>query len=230
MTSWFNGNIAGFDLETTGKDTKEARIVTASLLLYSYDGKLINTLELLANPEVEIPQEASDVHGITTEYAWEHGLDITDVLQQLVFALDSIFSQNIPIVAYNGNYDFTVLVNECKRHDVKPPQKIAPVIDPFVIDKKVDKYRKGKRTLTDTCAVYNVLLDDAHQSQADAVAAINLAIAIGQKYSNELDMPLEKLHDAQKKWKAEDAESFENYLKSQGKFKETISRDWPFTP
>ena len=71
--TWMNGLRATFDLETTGVDVTTARIVTASLILLDPQGNVVRRGEWLADPGVEIPAGAAAVHGITTEYAREHG-------------------------------------------------------------------------------------------------------------------------------------------------------------
>ena len=45
------------------------------------------------------------------------------------------------------------------------------VIDPFVIDKHIDPYRKGKRTLTAVCEHHGVKQTDAHDATGDDLAA-----------------------------------------------------------
>ena len=48
---------------------------------------------------------------------------------------------------------------------------LRPVLDPRVLDKHIDPYRRGGRKLTDLCAHYKVALDGAHSADADAIAA-----------------------------------------------------------
>ncbi|MFT4185847.1 MAG: 3'-5' exonuclease [Micrococcaceae bacterium] len=227
MKNWYESPSACFDLETTGADPKTARIVTASLILCDAAGKPDKTLELLADPGVEIPARATAVHGITTEQARQDGQHIQFVVEQIVNALDELFERNIPVIAYNAVYDFTVLLYECARHEVMPPEKIAPVIDPFVIDKQADPYRKGRRTLTALCELYNIDLEHAHTSADDALAALKLANKMAQKYRDYLSIPVQKLHDEQKQWKALQSKSFEDYLKKIGRFTEKIDPTWP---
>ncbi|MEN9660733.1 MAG: hypothetical protein RLZZ443_662, partial [Actinomycetota bacterium] len=67
--AWAN-RIAVFDTETTGLDLREARIVTACVLELDANGQPVgDAVEWLADPGIEIPQVAADVHGVTTEYA-----------------------------------------------------------------------------------------------------------------------------------------------------------------
>src|SRR5437588_459876 len=57
------------------------------------------------------------------------------------------------------------------------------VLDPRVLDKHADRYRRGHRTLTDLCAHYGVALTAAHDAAADAVASLAVTRAIGLKYA-----------------------------------------------
>ena len=73
MTTWNTLPRAAFDLETTGRNSRAARIVTASVTVVDHQGDVITEHEWLADPGVEIPTEASDVHGVTTEQARREG-------------------------------------------------------------------------------------------------------------------------------------------------------------
>ena len=58
--------IVFFDLETTGIQIATDRIVEISVLKVYPNGNK-ETWTRLVNPEIEIPKEASDIHGITNE-------------------------------------------------------------------------------------------------------------------------------------------------------------------
>ena len=73
MTSWSMHPRAAFDLETTGKDPREARIVTASIVLVDDGGTVVERYEWLADPGMDIPEEAAAIHGITTAHAQANG-------------------------------------------------------------------------------------------------------------------------------------------------------------
>src|SRR5690554_6553076 len=62
-----------FDLETTGIDVRTSRIVTAHIGVLDAEGVLVGSHEWLADPGVEIPPQASAVHGVTTERARAEG-------------------------------------------------------------------------------------------------------------------------------------------------------------
>ena len=56
-----------FDTETTGVDVNNDRIVEISILKINNNLEIVDELYFLLNPQVDIPQGASDVHGITNE-------------------------------------------------------------------------------------------------------------------------------------------------------------------
>jgi len=55
---------AVFDLETTGKNTNECRILEVALVRVSPQGRIVEVWESLVNPEGAIPEDSSKVHRI----------------------------------------------------------------------------------------------------------------------------------------------------------------------
>lgn len=221
---WWLGPMLGFDTETTGTDPHEARIVTASLVLH-HAGQAPLTRNWLVNPGVPIPDAAAAVHGVTTERARAGGCSPVVALVELLAELDAAAGRGIPLVAMNAAYDLTVLVSECERHGLDTPRRLPPVLDPLVIDRHVDRYRRGKRRLSDLCDLYGVDLLDAHTSDADALAAVEVTRTIvhGMK---PVPPSAEALHTLQIGWHEAWAEGFERWLRSRGS-SDVISRDWP---
>lgn len=212
MNNW--GQLAVFDLETTGVDVESARIVSACVAVLAVDGTVIERWDWLADPGVEIPDGAAAVHGITTERARAEGRPAHVVVAEITQSLRVLFALGVPLVVYNAPYDLTLLDRECRRHQLEPLASFAPVIDPLVIDKAVDRHRKGKRTLVATAELYKVALDDAHDAGSDAIAAGRVAQALGIAYPAELDVPLGELHERQVKWFAEQAASFQDFIRT----------------
>lgn len=67
MSTWADGTLYGFDLETDSPNPDDARIITACVGVASPDGWQARTW--LLEPERDIPEQATAVHGITTEMA-----------------------------------------------------------------------------------------------------------------------------------------------------------------
>jgi DNA polymerase-3 subunit epsilon len=74
MAHW-SDTLAVFDTETTGLDTRHARIVTCFLGIIGPGGEVQESHSWLADPGVDIPEQASAVHGVTTEMARAEGRD-----------------------------------------------------------------------------------------------------------------------------------------------------------
>jgi DNA polymerase III subunit epsilon len=226
-STWDTRPRAAFDLETTGRNSRAARIVTASVTVVDADGSVIKEHEWLADPGVEIPAEASEVHGVTTERARQEGRPAAEVTRELASVLQALFDDGVPVIAFNASYDFTVLAAESARYGI-PQLHRFPVLDPYVMNKQVDRYRKGKRTLTALCEEYDINLDNAHTSAADALATLRMLDAMAGKFPK-LRMAAGQLHQLQVGWAASQAADFQTYLRKT-KPAAVIEGEWPVLP
>lgn len=219
-----------FDLETTGIDVETSRIVSAHVGVIGADGRSTELTNWLADPGVEIPEGASAVHGISTERARAEGRPAAEVVAEIVAALRDILDRGIPVTIFNAPYDLTLLDREARRYGIEPLRSPGPIIDPLVIDKTLDRYRKGKRTLGATAQFYGVALDDAHDAGADAVAAGRVAQALARKFPAELGHDLDALHEAQAGWCADQSERFQDYMRRERDHTFTAEFGWPQRP
>ncbi len=224
--SWAE-RIVVFDTETTGIDPANDRIVTAFVGILDANGDVERGTDWLADPGVEIPERATEVHGISTEMAQQEGEPAPEVTAKIANSLAWVARHNLPLVVFNAPYDLTLLAAECRRHGVEMPMLGEQVVDPLIIDRQVDRFRKGKRTLSDCASVYGVELLDAHDAGADAIASGHLAQAMVQRYPDQLDVPLEQLHQQQASWADAQASDFEDYMRRQRDPNFTADRGWP---
>ena len=211
-TPWFE-SLGVFDLETTGIDVETSRIVSAHVGVIDALGEVVEQTEWLADPGIEIPFQASAVHGITTERARAEGRAAAEVVAEIVESLRGLFARGIPVTIYNAPYDLTLLHREAVRHGVTPLDGPLPVIDPLVLDKAVDRFRKGKRTLEAAAEFYGVTLTEAHDAGADAIAAGRVAQALVRRYPEQLDIDVADLHGLQVGWCADQSASFQDYMR-----------------
>lgn len=230
MSTW-SGRLAVFDLETTGVDVDTSRIVSACVAVLEADGSVVSRWDWLADPGIPIPEAASEVHGITTQRAQEDGRPATLVVAEITQTLRAVFGLGIPLVVYNAPYDLSLLDRECRRHRLEPIELPSPVIDPLVIDKALDRYRKGKRTLVAAAERYGVALDDAHDAGADAIAAGRVAQAMARSFPDELELSLPDLHGRQEIWYRTQAASFQDYIRTtKGDADFVADASWPLRP
>ncbi|MFZ9087355.1 MAG: exonuclease domain-containing protein [Pontimonas sp.] len=225
MSHW-SDTLAVFDTETTGLSPRDDRIVTAFLGVMGPDGELVERFSWLADPGVVIPPRATEVHGITTKMAQEQGRNAAEVVSEVVKEIRRVLDAGIPLVVYNASYDLTLTNWEARRYGVEPLDNPRPIIDPLVIDRALDTYRKGKRTLDVVSMHYGIINDHAHNAEGDAVTAGRVARAMVQKFPDDT-ADLTALHDAQVDWAYRWAESFRRYLESQGRPAQGLGGRWP---
>lgn len=232
--SWHTRRLAAFDVETTGIDPESDRIVTAAISVVG-DGRPAESHAWLVDPGVEIPAGATAVHGITTEQARADGRSPAEAVEEMTAVLAEQMLAGVPVIAFNARFDLTSLDREARRHGVTPlvdrvggPDGLL-VVDPYVLDKQFDRFRRGKRTLGAVCAEYRVGLDAPHAAGADALAAARVAWRLGEKFDELRATDLRALQGQQIAWAAEQAASLEEYFRSQGR-EERIEGAWPIVP
>ena len=164
--------IVFFDLETTGVDTATDRIVEISLVKIGVDGsKSVKTRRI--NPERHIPEEATEVHGITDE-------DVKDepTFRQIAKSLAQYF-EGCDFGGFNSNRcDLPMLVEEFMRAGVDVDFRKRKFIDVQNIF-----HRKEQRTLV---AAYKFYCDkdlaNAHSAEADTLATYEVLEAQIERY------------------------------------------------
>jgi len=200
-----------FDAETGGIDVHEDRIVQWFMATADKDGNLLDEWQWFIDPGVPIAEEAIAVHGLTNEWLAANGQDPAEALREIRL----IFLENIDLihVAFNMNFDLSILDAEFKRHGVTEDfghymRDKARLVDAIVIDRHHDKYRKGKRTLEAQAKHYGVPFDPeaAHNARYDVEATAKVTVKVLEKFG----VPTT---EEQSSWYADWAAGLEKYLK-----------------
>ncbi|HZX39704.1 MAG TPA: exonuclease domain-containing protein [Streptomyces sp.] len=226
---WHRGPLAAYDCETNGVNVQTDRIVTAALI--RSNGQVMEWLSDLDG--AEIPADAYDVHKISTEHAHAHGRPAKEVVDEIAAAIAAELAAGSSLVVMNAPFDLPLLDAECARYGVETVADrfgcVEPVIDPLVIDRHVERYRKGKRNLETLASLYEVALADAHTARADAQAALDVAVKMADRYE-ELRIPAHRIHLHQVHWHAAWAASFQAFLRRKGERDAVIDGRWPLRP
>lgn len=232
---WLNTHLASFDAETTGTDPATARIVSWGR--WNIDMRLGRPIHSgwLLDPGIDIPQEASNIHGITTDHAQAHGQAAATGIREIAMDLLHWVAEGAVAVAFNAVYDLTLLHAECVRHGytdlAHQLTTISPVADPFVLDKVITPRRSGKgcRKLTAVADIYQVPLgEDAHGSQADALAAARVLRKMMAASPRLAAMNPAQLHEAQTGWFAQQQADMESYFTRAGRAEgRSFDPAWP---
>ena len=212
--------------ETTGVEPATAHIITAAFV-----DSATEVRTWLADPGIEIPESARAVHGITTEFAQANGAAAAQVVGELCAEFAALKEEGAVVVGHNVVYDLSVMAAEVARHrpDIDFPSVIPTIIDTFVVDKHIDPYRKGKRTLIETAKTYRVELLDAHDAAADALAALDISRALAEKSTEISAMTNDEIMAAQADWKRSQAAGLQAWLRKKGNAEAVVDGSWPMS-
>lgn len=219
--------LVAFDLETTGVDPDTARIVTGSLVHF-IGGLPMKTQSWLADPGIDIPAEATAIHGITTEHARENGRDHDDVAREIADAITACWTGGKTLVVFNAAYDLQLLSRTVDDFEI-----FGAVFDPLVVDRARDKYRKGKRRLGDIARIYGIEANEAaaHTAAGDAEVAGRLAHEmLTGNHAILAVQPVGRLMTAQNQWHRQYLTGLRDYLASLGRDVDDFKiSPWPNT-
>ncbi|NJP71930.1 exonuclease domain-containing protein [Streptomyces sp. C1-2] len=189
---WHTLRLGAFDLETTGVDVEQDRIVTAAVHGLG-GGQPADPHDWFVNPGVDIPEEASKIHGITTEEAQAKGEPAPGAVDAIADTLAGYARQEALVVGHNVVYDLTLLDRELRRYSLplladRLGGSLLHVVDTRVLDTRAVPFRKrvsekqGARQLITLAQFYGIAWDDgsAHGASYDAVIAARVAYRIGQ--------------------------------------------------
>lgn len=212
--TWINDGFIAFDTETTGVDVEIDRIVTAAAVEFR-NGVEVSSMEWLIKVDVEIPEGAIAVHGITNEMSNSLGLEQPEALASI---RDFLVSRKLPVVCFNSRFDRAILDSNLQRVGLEPLVDI-PDICAFTIDKQMDKYVKGKaqRRLQPTVARYGLKLneEDWHGALADSRITGLLLLAQQVHFPSLFDSPVGQLSDSVARWRKEQEASLLAWLAKQ---------------
>ncbi len=171
--------------------------------------------------------------GSRTSGAAAEGRPADQVADAIAGVLTGYWKSGVPVVAYNAAFDLTLLSAVVRRYGLPSLRERlggtdpAPVVDPYTIDRSVERYRRGKRNLEAVCTEYGVSLDAAHDASADALAAARLARAIADRHPKVAALGPAELHRRQIEWYAEWAADFQSFLRRKGETDAVVDGTWP---
>ena len=175
--------IVFFDLETTGVNISKDRIVEISVLKVHPNGKE-EQRTIRVSPEMPIPKEASEVHGIYDEDVKECPT-FKEIAKEL-----ARFMEGCDLGGYNSNrFDVPLLAEEFLRVGVDFDMRKRKFVDVQTIFHKMEQ-----RTLSAAYRFYcNKCLEDAHSAAADTTATYEVLKAQLERYGDKLENNIEFL-------------------------------------
>lgn len=162
-----------FDIESTGTDTQNDRIIELYIHKCFPDGSESSSLFLL-NPQIPIPIEASAIHGFTDEMVANQPrfADQAQVILDLVKDAD--------LSGYNVmSFDVPLLYEEFVRVGINDPfLPDLAILDAFKIFIMMER-RDLRSALKFYCGTH---LEDAHSAKADTLASKQILLKQVEKY------------------------------------------------
>lgn len=167
LTPLLNTQYVVFDLETTGLNSAEDRIIEIGAVKV-VNGVIKETFSTLVNPEMPIPPDATKVNNITNEMvatAPKIGEIIGDFYK---FTRDSV------LVAHNASFDIAFLSRQGKENFYLFDNE---VLDTLALARgKLPSQRQ--HNLGALCKYFNIELVDAHRALNDTVATAKVMIKL----------------------------------------------------
>jgi len=166
--------ICFFDLETTGVNVAQDRIVEISILKVHPNGNK-ESFTWKVNPTIPIPKEASKIHGITDEMVANE-----PTFKELAPKVQALLKDS-DLGGYNSNrFDIPLLAEELLRADIEMDLKKANAVDVQTIF-----HKREKRTLEAAYKFYcDKTLEGAHSAEADTLATYEVLKSQLDRYSD----------------------------------------------
>lgn len=216
-----------FDIEATGTDPMSDRIVEISAVRVDPPPASLRAPRTWRiNPEMRIPSEASEIHGIVND-----DLSSAPTFADIVPELTEVF-RGADLAGFSiGRFDVRILAAELSRAGSTLDLSASRVIDAQVI-----YHQREPRNLSAALRFYcDRELIDAHGAEADTIAALEVFAGQLSRY-DDLPLDLDALHDessahndaycdAQRRFMWRDNEPVFNFGRMRGKSLRAIASD-----
>jgi len=179
--------VLGFDLETTGFNPREDRVVQFALVGSDSDGSHLS-LNSLVDPGCRIPSESSKVHGIFNSDVRgagsfeEHADSMCDLMDGAVIVGHNVLA-----------FDWRFVEMECIRIGREAPVPLA-IVDTLVLARSFEV--PGRHGLGLLCKMFGIGLERAHSADADAGATLLLLWKFMREYPERFKGTVEEVLDS----------------------------------
>ena len=165
-------DVVVFDLETTGLEATKCEIIEIGAVKIS-KGKIVETFETLVKPAGHIPEDSTEIHGITDEMV-ANSPSVRQVLPDFYK-----FCYGCTIMAYNIDFDYKFISIWGKKQGLIFDNK---QIDAMLLARLYVPGLKNFK-LSTVCKKLDVSLENAHRAVHDAMATAEVVIKLGPNIS-----------------------------------------------
>jgi len=225
---WPNRSFIALDTESTGLDFENDRPIQVGMAVF-LKSQLIWTFNWYSNTSRPSNPDALAVHKIEDKWRQDNGIHPREIMQHVLQLFNRCSERNVPVIAFNAPFDFTMICKEMQRFSMKLNTDRLYVIDPLVIDRHYEKnvpvFTKPFMRLGQMAARYG-LSAPTHNALDDAICAGYLAAAQSVHHSAIRTGSPRELHERQCIWYKDFVAKVHSFA---NKKKITFTTpDWPF--
>ncbi|MBI3430516.1 MAG: 3'-5' exonuclease [Actinobacteria bacterium] len=154
-----DGSYSLIDLETSGFNPPQAKILEIAILKVNVNGDVIDEFSTLIDP-MAMDVGRTDIHGITSKML-KHAPTFAEAVGSILKII-----QNSILVAHNARFEENFLANEFRMAGVSLPS--LPALDTLWLSRQILDLENYK--LETVIANYNERIDDAHTALGDVRA------------------------------------------------------------
>lgn len=202
--TWRTTPFVAFDLETTGRDADQDRIIEIGIVRFE-GGEVVDRWSQLVQPERHVSDEIVALTGITNDDLVGKPI-FADVVEETMRRLDA------PLwLAFNCQFDIGFLLAELRR--IGRTDAARPCLDPLPFGWKFLRSTKATRNarLGTLCEYLEIPLESAHRADHDAEAAGRVLLALADRF--EIEPTIQGLFGQQKAFHEQMEESFQRFRK-----------------
>jgi DNA polymerase-3 subunit epsilon len=176
-THWKNRTLAVLDVETTGLDPQNDRVIEVGIVRFE-KGEVVERYGQLIQPGRDIPEEVSKITGIQGNDL-EGQPSFEQVAQDVCGRLEGAI-----VVGYNLPFDRAFVTQELNRCGYSWPD--TQELDPLVFVRQLHK-GQGSKKLGAACARMGIDLENAHRAADDADATGKLLLALAEQLPDSME-------------------------------------------
>lgn len=159
------------DIETSGLDYKNHKIIEVAAVLTNTRGKIIDTYQSLIKQNIKLPKEISDLTGIMTEDI-ANAKEEKDVLEEFIK-----FIGNYDVVGYNVNFDINFINYYLNKNALKSIENKVYDLKDYVKREKL--FMKNYRLQT-ALKEYAIEKTVKHRALEDAYVTTELSMKVNE--------------------------------------------------
>ena len=166
-------SIVVYDTETTGLDLAKDQIVQISAIKIDAEGEIIDTLDIMVEPTIEISPAAYETHGFDLEYIRSHnGMTAVEALQRF-----SSFVKGSVLVGHNNfSYDKPLVERQLRENEL-PALDVISEYDTLIIAKQFYTDLPNFK-LSSLCQRFQIVNEQAHNALGDITATAKCLVAM----------------------------------------------------